>query len=162
PARSAIVTPHTELSSMFLVETERGCSRGCSYCVMRRTTNGGMRVVPKEVVLEAVPDWARRVGLVGAAVSEHPHIAEIVRRLAELGCEGGLSSLRRDRPKEEFVAALSLGGYRTLTTALDGASQRMRDLIERRGREQHYIAAAELARRHGMQRLKLYLMLGLP
>ena len=46
PARSQIVTPNTELRSMFLIEPERGCSRGCHYCVMRRTTNGGMRTVP--------------------------------------------------------------------------------------------------------------------
>ena len=30
PAFSAIRTPHTELSRMFLIETERGCSRGCT------------------------------------------------------------------------------------------------------------------------------------
>ena len=38
-------TPHTELSDMFLIEPERGCHRGCTYCVMRRSTNGGMRLV---------------------------------------------------------------------------------------------------------------------
>src|SRR5262249_36654029 len=35
PARSRILTPHTELASMFLTEAARGCSRGCTYCVMR-------------------------------------------------------------------------------------------------------------------------------
>ncbi|MFO7179274.1 MAG: radical SAM protein [Pseudomonadota bacterium] len=162
PAFSTIRTPHTELSNMFLIEAERGCSRGCTYCVMRRTTNGGMRIVPKEVVLERIPSDARRVGLVGAAVSDHPKIVEIVRELAGRGIEVGLSSLRPDRLKEELVAALRLAGYRTLTTALDGASERLRDLIERRGREPHYEAAAERARRYGMERLKLYLMVGLP
>jgi hypothetical protein len=162
PAFSAIRTPHTELANMFLIEPERGCSRGCTYCVMRRSTNGGMRLVPKEVVLERVPRDARRVGLVGAAVSDHPRIAEIVRSLAERGAEVGLSSLRPDRLKEELIAALRAGGYRTLTTALDGASERMRGLIERRGREPHYQSAAELARKYGMDKLKLYLMIGLP
>lgn len=162
PAFSAIRTPHTELSNMFLIEVERGCSRGCSYCVMRRSTNGGMRLVPKEVVLDRVPVDCRRVGLVGAAVSDHPKIAEIVRELAARGCEVGLSSLRPDRLKDELVQALRLGGYRTLTTALDGASERLRERIERRGREPHYLAAAERAKRHGMDRLKLYLMVGLP
>jgi tRNA A37 methylthiotransferase MiaB len=38
----------------------------------------------------------------------------------------------------------------------------MRGIIERRGREPHYQNAAELARKHGMDRLKLYLMVGLP
>jgi len=162
PAHGAIRTPHTELSNMFLIEAERGCSRGCQYCVMRRTTNGGMRIVPKEVVLEKIPEDARRVGLVGAAVSDHPRIVDILRALTERGCEVGLSSLRPDRMKDELVAALSKAGYRTLTTALDGASQRLRDLIERRGREPHYVAAAELAKKHGMNRVKLYLMLGVP
>src|SRR5688572_16348306 len=31
PATSVIITPHTELSNMFLLEAERGCSRGCTY-----------------------------------------------------------------------------------------------------------------------------------
>jgi radical SAM superfamily enzyme YgiQ (UPF0313 family) len=162
PAFGAIRTPHTELANMFLIEAERGCSRGCTYCVMRRSTNGGMRIVPKDVVLDTIPKDARRVGLVGAAVSDHPKIVEIVRELAARGAQVGLSSLRPDRLKEEFVEALRLAGYRTLTTALDGASERMRGIIERRGREPHYVAAAERAKKYGMDRLKLYLMLGVP
>ncbi|HYQ16689.1 MAG TPA: radical SAM protein [Polyangiaceae bacterium] len=162
PAVSTIVTPHTELSNMFLIEAERGCSRGCTYCVMRRSTNGGMRIVPEDVVLAAIPHEFKRVGLVGAAVGDHPKITNIVNALADRGCEVGLSSLRPDKLKDEFVAALRRAGYRTLTTALDGPSERMRNLIERRGREPHYQVAAENARRHGYDRLKLYLMVGLP
>jgi radical SAM superfamily enzyme YgiQ (UPF0313 family) len=162
PAHSVIRTPHTELSNMFLIEPERGCSRGCTYCVMRRSTNGGMRLVPKEVVLERIPKDARRVGLVGAAVSDHPRIVDILNALAERGCEVGISSLRPDRLKDEFVGALRRVGYRTLTTALDGPSERLRGLIERRGREEHYVAGAERAKKYGMDRVKLYLMIGLP
>ena len=94
PAFSAIMTPHTVLSDMFLVETERGCSRSCTYCVMRRSTNGGMRIAPMETILSLVPDDAKRVGLVGAAVSDHPRIVQIVNALADSGREVGLSSLR--------------------------------------------------------------------
>jgi radical SAM superfamily enzyme YgiQ (UPF0313 family) len=164
PAHSAIRTPHTELSGMFLVETERGCSRGCTYCVMRRSTNGGMRIVPEDVVLGTIPSDARRVGLVGAAVSDHPKIVSIVDTLADRGCEVGLSSLRPDRlaTHEGFVAALARVGYRTLTTAMDGTSERVRASLERRARPKHLIRCAELAKQHGMDRLKVYLMVGTP
>jgi radical SAM superfamily enzyme YgiQ (UPF0313 family) len=162
PARSQILTRDTVLSSMFLVEAERGCSRGCTYCVMRRTTNGGMRLVPPETVLSLVPDHARRVGLVGAAVTDHPGIKKIVRGIVDAGREIGISSLRADRLDEGLVSLLARGGYRTLTTASDGASQRLRNLVARRTTEHHLIRAAELARRCGLHRLKLYQMIGLP
>ena len=162
PAYAAIRTPNTELSDMFLLEAERGCSRACEYCVMRRSTNGGMRIVPMETVLARIPDDARRVGLVGAAVSDHPKIADIVETLAKQGREVGLSSLRPDRLNDRFVAALKMAGYRTLTTASDGASQRLRDKMQRKAQEKHLLRAAELTRAHGMQRMKLYMMIGVP
>src|SRR5205823_4400551 len=109
PARSQIITPQTELRSMFLIEPERGCSRGCTYCVMRRTTNGGMRTVDPERVLELLPEDARRVGLVGAAVTDHPRIVELVRTLVDEGREVGISSLRADRlcARPELISLLA-------------------------------------------------------
>jgi radical SAM superfamily enzyme YgiQ (UPF0313 family) len=162
PARSQILTQNTVLSSMFLIEPERGCSRGCTYCVMRRTTNDGMRLVPPDRMLSFIPGEARRVGLVGAAVTDHPKIKDIVRAIVDSGREIGISSLRADRLDDELVALLSRGGYRTLTTASDGASQRLRDQIQRRTKEEHLIRAAELVRKHQLERLKLYEMIGLP
>jgi radical SAM superfamily enzyme YgiQ (UPF0313 family) len=162
PAYSQILTADTVLSSMFLIEPERGCSRGCTYCVMRRTTNGGMRLVPPERVLSLIPQRARRVGLVGAAVTDHPGIKEIVRAIVEGGREIGISSLRADRLDPELVQLLARGGYRTLTTASDGASQRLRTVVDRKTTERHLTRAAELARSAGMKQLKLYEVIGLP
>lgn len=162
PAHAPIRTPDTELSDMFLLEAERGCSRGCTYCVMRRSTNGGMRIVDPERIFELIPEGANRVGLVGAAVSDHPQIVHIVNSLVERKIEVGLSSLRPDKLDDAFVGALKAGGYRTLTTAMDGASDRMREVLDRRARTKHLVRAAELTKAHGIHRLKLYLMLGVP
>jgi radical SAM superfamily enzyme YgiQ (UPF0313 family) len=162
PAYSQIRTPHTELRDMFLIEAERGCHRGCTYCVMRRSTNGGMRLAAPHDVLAKVPADARRVGLVGAAVTDHPKLPEILRGLVDGGREVGISSLRADRLNDEIVGLLKRGGYRTLTTASDGSSERLRDQIQRKTKEKHLLAAAELCRKHGLVQLKLYMMLGLP
>ncbi len=162
PARSVIITPHTELANMFLVEPARGCSRGCTYCVMRRSTNGGMRIVAPEVVLAAIPAEARRVGLVGAAVTDHPGIRAIVRGVVDGGREVGISSLRADKLDDELVGLLARGGYRTLTVAADGASERMRRVIERSTKESHLLESAHLAARHKLRTLKIYMMVGHP
>ncbi len=162
PARSQILTKNTVLSSMFLVEPERGCSRGCAFCVMRCTTNGGMRLVDPEKVLSLIPANSRRVGLVGAAVTDHPGIRYLIRKIVSGGREIGVSSLRADRLDAELVQLLAQGGYQTLTTAADGASQRLRDAAGRNISEQHLLRAAELARGAGLRRMKVYQLLGLP
>jgi radical SAM superfamily enzyme YgiQ (UPF0313 family) len=162
PARSQIVTPNTELRSMFLIEPERGCSRGCHYCVMRRTTNGGMRTVSPERVLSLIPEQARRVGLVGAAVTDHPRITELIQTLVDSGRQVGVSSLRADRLSQELVDALRDGGARVLTVASDGASQKIRDLVDRKHTEEQILKAAQFGRAAGMERLKVYNMVGLP
>jgi radical SAM superfamily enzyme YgiQ (UPF0313 family) len=156
PAYSQILTKDTVLASMFLIEPERGCSRGCAYCIMRRTTNGGMRLVSPEKVFSLIPANARRVGLVGAAVTDHPGIKDLVQKITASGREIGISSLQADRLDEEFVRLLAQGGYKTLTTASDGVSQRLRNSVDRRTSERHLIRAAELVRSVGLQRLKLY------
>ncbi len=163
PATSAILTPNTELKSMFLIEPERGCSRGCTYCVMRRSTNGGMRLVPPDKVKTLIPDGVTRVGLVGAAVTDHPKLPQILHHIVEeRALQVGISSLRADRLTDEIVGLLGRGGYRTLTVASDGASERMRVLVERRTKERHLLRSAELAKQHGMRTLKVYMIVGLP
>lgn len=163
PAFSAIRTPRAELSDMVLIEPERGCHRGCAFCVMRRSTNGGMRTVDPERVLQFVPEDAHRVGLVGAAVTDHPRITELLERLVEeRGLSIGISSLRADRLTDRFVELLAAGGYRSMTVALDAPSPRLRWAIEKNIKDEHIFRAAELARRHGMRHLKLYVVVGLP
>jgi radical SAM superfamily enzyme YgiQ (UPF0313 family) len=162
PARSVIATPNTELADMFMTEAARGCSRGCTYCVMRRSTNNGMRIVEPAEVLAGIPAHATKVGLVGAAVTDHPGIRAIVRGVVDAGRQVGISSLRADKLDDELVGLLARGGYRTLTVAADGASERMRRVVERSTKEAHLIESAALAARHRLTTLKIYMMLGVP
>ena len=162
PASSVILTPETELSNMHLVEAERGCHRACTFCVMRRSTNGGMRLYSPEAILETIPDAATKVGLVGAAVSDHPKLVEIVNAIVASGREVSLSSLRADRLTPELMEGLAKGGYKTVTVASDGASERLRIMMMKHIRAKHLRRAAELVRDHGMKRLKVYMMVGVP
>jgi radical SAM superfamily enzyme YgiQ (UPF0313 family) len=121
-----------------------------------------MRTVEPERVLELIPDWVKRVGFVGAAVTDHPRIAELLEAVVKAGREVGVSSLRADRLTPRLVAALKAGGARGLTVASDGPSQRLRDAVDRKHSEAQIVSAAMLAKAAGLQRLKVYNIIGLP
>ncbi|MBA3539949.1 MAG: radical SAM protein, partial [Deltaproteobacteria bacterium] len=136
--------------------------RGCTYCVMRRSTNGGMRIVDRAAIIAGIPEGTTRVGLVGAAVTDHPDITAVVADVVAGGREVGISSLRADKLTDELVRLLAKGGYRTLTVAADGASERMRRVVERSTNAGHLIASARLAAAHRLHTLKVYMMVGVP
>ena len=164
PARSAILTPDTELANMFLIEGERGCHRQCSFCVMRRSTNGGMRLVTPEHILSFVPEHAQKVGLVGAAISDHPKLVPLLETLVDSGRGIGVSSLRADRVSRKPMIAelLRTSGARTLTVASDAASAALRREISKGTTEKHLLRCAEIAGQLRFDTLKVYMMLGLP
>lgn len=164
PAAAAIWTPEAELGELFLVEVARGCPRGCRFCVMSRRARGvaPFRPCDPSRVLAAVPEDAPAVGLLGAAVTDHPRLLEIVRPLVDAGKRVSLSSMRADRFDENLAELLSRGGARSLTLALDGASAALRELVDKGITEGDVLRAVEAARRHGIFRFKLYAMLGLP
>jgi radical SAM superfamily enzyme YgiQ (UPF0313 family) len=161
PAYGQIVTPHTELSKMFLIEPSRGCPRFCKFCLVR-SPESPMRETEVEAVMSRIPEHAPRVGFVGAAISEWEGIREALRQVVALGKGVGISSLRADRLDEDFVELLVRGGYRTMTVASDAPSQRMRNKVAKALRASQLRRAAELARAAGMSRLKMYVIVGLP
>ncbi|MCX4245609.1 B12-binding domain-containing radical SAM protein [Paraliomyxa miuraensis] len=163
PAYSAITTPNTELADMFLVEPERGCSRRCTFCVMRGATTGGMRLLDIETPLGLVPEHAKRVGLVGAAVTDHPKLEQLVARVVDSGRGVGVSSLRADRLTPGLLDRLARGGYRQITVASDGISERLREVLHRKIHADDLRHAARLVAAHGGFRgLKAYQMIGAP
>ena len=162
PARSVILTPNTQFSNMFLIEAERGCNRGCRFCVMRRESGQMMRLVAREAILDGIPSYASKVGLVGAAVTDHPELSLVLSELLDGGRKVSVSSLRADRLTDELVGLLAQGGLRTLTVAADGSSKRVRLQVGKKIREEHLITAAKLASHHNLAALKIYQMIGLP
>lgn len=164
PARSRLWTPEAELTNMFLMEGERGCHRACTFCVMRRSTNGGMRLVTPDRLMDLVPPGAPRVGLVGAAISDHPQLVGLLERIIDSGRGVGISSLRADRValKPDIPRLLRKGGYATLTVASDAASQRLRRELSKGTTEAHLLACAEAAKQHEYRVLKVYMMVGVP
>ena len=163
PAVSTFTTPEAEFGAKRLIEVERGCSRGCAFCVMsRHTAGGGMRLVPVDRILTHLTPVPPSVGLVGAAVTDHPDLKQILNHCISGGSEVSLSSLRADRLDDELLSLLRAGGMKTLTVAADAPSQRISREIQKEISPATLIDVASRARALGIPRMKLYQMAGFP
>jgi radical SAM superfamily enzyme YgiQ (UPF0313 family) len=103
-----------------------------------------------------------RVGLVSAAVSDHPEIACICRQLIDSGKLLSFSSLRADRITPEIVAALKESEHRAVAIAVEAGSERLRQVINKDLSLEDIYRAVELLTEGGILSLKLYFMIGLP
>lgn len=164
PTYSRIITDNTELGDMFMMEVDRGCARGCRFCL------AGYTFLPqRERTLESLIEQARygmtlrkRIGLVGAAVSDYSQIDGLADALREMGASISTSSMRTDHLSDALMRAMVEGGAKTLTIAPEAGSQRMREVINKNVSYDDIMRAAEKAANFGFKQLKMYYIVGLP
>ncbi len=161
---SVVLTRETEFGDVYLVEIARGCRWGCRFCLAGHITRPP-RYRPLEVLrpqFERGLRYRKRIGLVGAAVSDHPELEEIVRTILELGGGFTVASLRADRVTPWLLDGLRRSGTRTLTLAPEAGTPRLRTAIQKGLDAEALLSAAAMAKAAGIRRLKLYFMVGLP
>ena len=163
-AYSTILTPDTELSDMTLIECARGCGRGCRFCIAGYVFRPP-RYRPLDDLLGVIGhalEHGERVGLLGAAVADHPELPALVAGADALGARVSLSSLRVDNLRPEVLRALARGGTKTVTVAPEAGSERLREAINKGVSEEQILRGAALVGEAGLARFKLYFMIGLP
>jgi radical SAM superfamily enzyme YgiQ (UPF0313 family) len=164
PVASAILTPDTELGDLYLIEVERGCNWGCRFCLTSQAFYP-MRYRSVDSLITQAEEglkYRRRLGLVGAAVSDHPQIEKLMPKLSQLGAELSISSLRVAPLSGVVLRELAKGGARTVTLAPEAGSQRLRHVIKKGISEDDILKAIEIVTEQGIKQVKLYFMIGLP
>lgn len=164
PTLSGFITSQTELAEMLLVELSRGCSRRCRFCACsyvyhpHRIRDGPQL---KEVLLQKGAG-AAKIGLLGAAISDYPHLIYLGRELLNSQKSLSFSSLRADSLNAELADLLHDSGQKTITLAPEAGSERLRRIIHKGFHEQNILEAVELLAERGITNLRLYFMVGLP
>jgi len=161
PVVARVTTPRSAFPNMRLVEPVRGCPRACGFCVCAGRS-APFRCLDADQALAAIPTDEPRIGLVGAGIGDWPDLTQVVTALADLGISVGVSSLRADRINGDLLDALVRAGTKTVTLALDGASDRVRAMIRKGITGEVFLAAVEACRVAGVHGIKVYAMLGLP
>ena len=164
PVSSAVLTPETELGDLYLIEVERGCGWGCRFCMVGNAFCP-IRFHSKESIIEQARkglEYRNRIGLVGAVVSDHPQIEEIVNEIRNMGAGISISSMRIKPLYEAVLKAIVESGAQTITLAPEAGSQRLRNIINKRIDEDDIMKAVERVAGYPVKTLKLYFMVGLP
>jgi radical SAM superfamily enzyme YgiQ (UPF0313 family) len=162
---AAVKTSNAEYGHMALLEVGKGCGRGCRFClegqVYRPVRHRSVKAL-RETIEQLARDGEKRIGLVGACVSDYPWIGELLKVVEDNGMELSISSLRADSLTEDLAASLARGGHRTLTIAPEAGTERLRRAIRKAITDEQILGACDLVRAQGIPNLKTYFMIGQP
>lgn len=153
-----------------VVETFRGCTRGCRFCqagmiyrpVRERKKETIKRIAKQQLSLTGHEE----LSLLSLSTSDYSQFEDLVTELMSMCGEQNvalsLPSLRLD--SFSFKVLQEIQGYRKsgLTFAPEAGSQRLRDIINKNITEENIYSAVEQAIQLGWEHIKLYFMVGLP
>ncbi|MDA0690911.1 MAG: radical SAM protein [Nitrospinae bacterium] len=162
---------HNEVSTfkdMALMEVTRGCIWACRFCTAGfiyrppRLPDLNLTYRSLENALEKAGSVASTIGLVGPSVTDHPDLISLAKKITEQGKKLSFSSLRMETLNDELVDLILQSGQKTLTVAVDGPSERMRDVINKAATDEFIIEKCRFLTEKGILHLKIYSIIGLP
>jgi radical SAM superfamily enzyme YgiQ (UPF0313 family) len=164
PVASTILTPDTELGDLYLIEVERGCNWGCRFCLTGQAFYPMRYRSLDSLITQAEQGlkYRKRLGLVGAAVSDHPQIEELLLKLRQMGAKLAISSLRMAPLSTVVLRELARGGSQAIALAPEAGSERLRQVVKKGISEKDILGAMENLAELGIRQVKLYFMIGLP
>ncbi len=150
----------------FMVETNRGCFRMCSFC-MEGHIFSYMRERPLSDVLEIVEEGVRlndvnKVTFISLSFFDYSHSDELLEKIAEAGLEASIPSLRAETLNEERLRLMRGVGQKTLTIAPETGSRELAIRLRKYIPLEKAYEVAVAAHKLGFKALKLYFMVGIP
>ena len=165
------IVPFTEaVHERVSVEIMRGCPGRCRFC-QASFCRRPVRYRSIENIIDIAKTCYQATGfdtvsLLSLSSADYPNLEELVIKLHDYFRDKhvGLSlpSLRVDRQLQILPKLLSSVRKSGLTIAVEAASEKLREIINKPLKDEDLFAAVEEAYRCGWQKLKLYFMVGLP
>jgi len=165
------IVPFTEaVHERVSVEIMRGCPGRCRFC-QASFCRRPVRNRSVEKILEIAKACYHATGfdtvsLLSLSAADYPKLEELASRLHEYFQDKyvGLSlpSLRVDQQLKLLPKLLTSVRKSGLTIAVEAASEKLRQIINKPLKDEDLFSAVEVAYKAGWQKLKLYFMVGLP
>lgn len=165
------IVPYTEIiHDRIVIETTRGCTRGCRFCqagmiyrpVREKTTERLMEEI--DVLLKNT--GYEEISLSSLSICDYSNIQNLIMNLIEKYGEEkvgvSIPSLRIDSFSVDLIKEIQKVRKTGLTFAPEAGTQRMRDVINKGVTEEDLLVATRSAFESGWSTIKLYFVIGLP
>ncbi len=153
-----------------VVETFRGCTRGCRFCQagmiyrpVRERKKETIENLAKEQLANTGHEELSLLSLSTSAYSQfEPLATDLMKMCGENNISLSLPSLRLDSFSFQVLQEIQKYRKSGLTFAPEAGSQRLRDVINKNITEENIFSAVEQAIELGWEHIKFYFMDGLP
>jgi radical SAM family uncharacterized protein len=166
-----LIVPYTEIvHDRIVLETFRGCTRGCRFCqagiiyrpVREKTTSKLMEQVEGLIKNTGYEE----VSLSSLSICDYSDIENLIQSMVlkykDQNIGVSLPSLRIDSFSVDLIKEIQKVRKTGLTFAPEAGSQRMRDVINKGVTEEDLMTSVKSAFEAGWSTIKLYFMIGLP
>jgi radical SAM superfamily enzyme YgiQ (UPF0313 family) len=164
-AHSVMLSPDSTWANMFLVEVARSCPQECRFCLASYLTRP-FRSSNVDTLMSKIDlglRYTKKIGLLGASVTEHPEFDRIAEELLKRpNVDVSIASVRADSLNPLILEMLSKLGQRSVTIAMESGSERLRQIMKKNLTEEQLFHAIDLIDQSGLQGVKLYGIAGLP
>ena len=166
-----MIVPSTEIvHDRANLEVFRGCIRGCRFCQAgfscRPVRKKSADVLFRQAVETLEDSGHNEITLSSLSTSDYRQLRELTDKMIPYCAENKISlsvpSLRADNFSQELMQRLQSLRRSSLTFAVEGGTQRLRDVINKNLTEEQILSTCENTFSGGWNSVKLYFMLGLP
>jgi len=165
---STVVTEKAAWENIYMVEVVRSCPEMCRFCLASyltlpfRTPSATGSLIP---AIERGLEVTNRIGLLGASVTQHPEFEVLLDYLSQPKYEDvrlSIASVRTNTVTPKLAETLAKRDTRSITIAVETGSEQLRQIINKKLKNEEIIQAAVNAKAGGLTSLKLYGMVGIP